>query len=273
MRYKIKFKSDLTELESIKSSSLNIFGEKAIYFKDITKKLPEKHIQWIDKKNQQYLFTIAWDYRGAYQQQDKHIKTLLESIKLPSGYRLEERNWSFLTDKEKKELNKLFIIAAIGVFMIMAALYNSLWQPFVIFLSVPFSLLGVFVMYIAFDKSFNSDAYIGVIMLLGIVVNDAIVLVERINQLLKKDSDIKGVVIRAAKERIRPIMITTITTIGGLVPLFFLNSGNTTLSGVLEELSFVMIGGMISSTLLTISLIPVFYYLISRFVDILKNEY
>lgn len=148
--------------------------------------------------------------------------------------------------------------------MIMAALYNSLWQPFVIFLSVPFSMLGVFILYLAFDKSFNSDAYIGVILLLGIVVNDAIVLVERINQLLLKNNDIKNVLIQAGKERIRPIMITTITTIGGLLPLFFLNSGNTTLSGILEELSFVMIGGMISSTLLTVSMIPVFYYLFYR---------
>ncbi len=261
---KVGLKSDLSELENIQRSSLTIPGKKSVYFADITTTLPEKHIQWIDKKNQQYQFTIAWDYRGAFQQKDKHMKSLLESIQLPPGYELEKRDWGWLSKEEKKALNKLFIIAAIGVFMIMAALYNSFWKPFVIFLSVPFSMLGVFVMYLAFGKSFNSDAYIGVILLLGIVVNDAIVLVERINQLLQKNNDIKAVLIRAGKERIRPIMITTITTIGGLLPLFFLNSGNTTLSGILEELSFVMIGGMISSTLLTISLIPVFYYLIYR---------
>jgi HAE1 family hydrophobic/amphiphilic exporter-1 len=270
---KMGLKTDLSELENIQRSSLVIPGRKSVYFADITRPLPEKHIQWIDKKNQQYQFTIAWDYRGAYQQQDRHMKTLLECVQLPAGYELEKQDWGWLSREEKKELNKLFIIAAIGVFMIMAALYNSFWKPLVIFLSVPFSMLGVFVIYLVFDKSFNSDAYIGVILLLGIVVNDAIVLVERINQLLQKNNNIKTVLIRACKERIRPIMITTITTIGGLLPLFFLSSSNTTLSGILEELSFVMIGGMISSTLLTISMIPVFYYLFFRLRYFLGLEY
>jgi HAE1 family hydrophobic/amphiphilic exporter-1 len=202
---KMELKSDLTELDHVLKSSLTYPGKQSLYFQDIMEKLPEKHIQWIDKKNQQYQFTIAWDYRGAYQQQERHLKNLMESIDIPAGYELEKRDWGFLSRKEKKELNKLLVIAAVGVFMIMAALYNSLWQPFVIFLSVPFSLLGVFIMYLLFDKSFNSDAYIGIILLLGIVVNDAIVLVERINQLKTKNKDLKKVLIRAGKERIRPI--------------------------------------------------------------------
>ncbi len=265
----LTYRSDLTDLENIKKSILRIPGHKNVYFKEITSLLPEKHIQWIDKKNQQYRFTIAWEYRGAHQQKSEHLKSLLKSIELPPGYKLEERNWSFMTEKEKRQINRLIIIAALGVFMILAALYESFWQPFVIFLSVPFSLVGVFLLYLIFDKSFNPDAYIGVVLLLGIVVNDAIILVERINQLLPEENELKDALVRAGRERFRPIMITTVTTIGGLIPIFFLSSSNTTLAGILEELSFIMVGGMISSTLFTISLIPVFYYIIRKLKSVL----
>jgi HAE1 family hydrophobic/amphiphilic exporter-1 len=98
-------------------------------------------------------------------------------------------------------------------------------------------------------------------------VNDAIVLVERISQLEMKNLHLKQAILQSSIERIRPILITTITTIGGLFPLLFLKTGNTALAGILEELSFIMIGGLISSTLFTITIIPIFYHIFHRLVS------
>ncbi|MFO7889335.1 MAG: efflux RND transporter permease subunit [bacterium] len=261
---RVTFQDKLTELDEITRSPLTISGENTVYFNDCFRQVPEKQIHWIDKKNQQYKFTIAWNFKGPSKLQQRYLKSIIESVILPPGYNIEESDWSFFTEKEKMQLKNLIIAAAVGVFMILAALYESFWKPFVIFLSVPFAMLGVFLMYVIFGRDFSVNAYIGIILLLGIVVNDSIVLVERINQVFRKKKNLKESLIQAGTERIRPIIITTVTTIGGLIPIFFLSSRNTNLSEILEELSFIMVGGMISSTIFTISLIPVFYYFIYR---------
>jgi len=265
-RYPLKlvYQTGLRELDMIRQSRLHLSAAQDIYFKDYIHPQPERKIRWIDKKNQQYSFTVAWEYRGTWQHKERHMQNLLARVSLPPGYRLEEQEWSFLTIAEKKALTRLIVVVAIGVFMILAALYESFWQPIIIFLSVPFALLGVFAMYLLFDRTFNANAYVGLILLLGIVVNDAIVLVERINQVRGKERTLKAALIRAGRERIRPIMITTVTTIGGLIPVFLLTGQETMLSQILAELSFIMIGGMCSSTLLTITLIPVIYLLLVR---------
>lgn len=258
---------DLPELDAIQKSTLQFSNGKTVSFASLARIQPEKKIEWIDKKNQQYQFTLAWNYRGPGELNDKHVQTLMTNIKLPPGYILEKEEWTYLTRQEKKSLNNLIIYAILGVYIIMSVLYNSLWKPFVIFLSVPFSLIGVFLLYIFFNRSFSADSYIGLVLLIGIVVNDAIVLVDRISQLEMKNRHLQQAILQAAVERIRPILITTITTIGGLFPLLFLRTGNTALAAILEELSFIMIGGLISSTLFTITIIPIFYYLFHRLVS------
>jgi hydrophobic/amphiphilic exporter-1 (mainly G- bacteria), HAE1 family len=261
---KISASRELPELDAIQKSRLYLGNGQSASFAAITQSLPEKKIQWIDKKNQQYQFTLAWNYRGTGELNERHVYSLLQSVQVPPGYTLEKENWTWLTGQEKSALNHLIFYAALGVFLIMSILYNSLWKPFVIFLSVPFSLIGVFLLYLLTARTFSADSYIGIILLIGIVVNDAIVLVERISQLETKSPSLQKAILQAALERIRPIFITTITTIGALLPLLFLKTGNTALAGILEELSFIMIGGLISSTLFTISIIPVFYHLFHR---------
>lgn len=261
---KLSYHTELQEKSTVENSAMSLSGNMNIYFRNYIYPVPEKQIEWIDKRDQQYMFTVAWEYRGPYHLKEKHIRKIIETIRVPAGYKIEQQEFFFMTQKEEKDIYRLMLFAVIGVFMILAALYESLWQPFVIFLSIPFALVGVFVMYVAFDRTFDVNAYIGIVLLMGIVVNDAIVLVERINQLSVKNSNLKSVLLQASRERIRPILITTITTIGGLIPVFILTSRNTQLSKILEELSFIMVGGMVSSTVFTITLIPIFYYLMSH---------
>jgi len=149
--------------------------------------------------------------------------------------------------------------------MILAALYENILQPFIILMSFPFSLIGVFLAYILSGKLFNANGYVGLIILVGIVVNNAIVLVERINQLRRKGVKLEQAVIQGASDRIRPILITTLTTIGGLLPLLFLKSeSSSTLAMMLKELSFITVVGLVSSGFFSLTLIPAIYYLIGR---------
>jgi len=264
---KIRSSTQTPEYDNIKHSVLHFPSVKDQYFSDIFKSVHEKKIQWIDKKNQQFQFTLAWDYRGPWELSQQHVQMVLDQISLPPGYSLGAPNYNYLKSSEKRELNTMLIWVPIGLFIILAVLYNSLWEPLVIFLTVPFSLIGVFLFYSLTSKDFSADSYIGIIILLGIVVNDAIVLVDRISQCVRTKQDTTiNLIIQAARERFRPILMTTITTVGGLVPLLFIDNGQTQLAGILSELGMIMITGLMSSTLFTISFIPVIYLLFHQII-------
>ncbi len=268
-RYAVKLVSreDYPALETLQKETFKGAGDVWFPVRDMFRTDKVNVRPWIDKKNQQYRFTIAWQYRGPEKMRSRHEKGIIDALELPPGYHLEKQDWGFLTEKEESALLQILLYVTIGAFMILAALYESLWQPFVIFFTIPFALIGVFGSYAIFDREFNVNGYIGLILLMGIVVNNGIVLVERINQLKdeKPEANVSDVLIRATIERIRPIIITTLTTIGGLIPLLFLPAGDTTMAKILEELSFITVGGLVSSTLFTVTLIPVVYKFLSGF--------
>ena len=262
---KIRYGKDLPEYESLKNGYLQVNQNRIIPVTDYftVKQVPIQ--PWIDKKNQQYRFTIAWQYRGPDRMRSNHEKNIVQSITLPPGYSLEEKQWDFLSKKEESDLLTLLGIIGIGAFMILAALYESFSKPFVIFFTVPFTLVGVFLFYVLFNRDFNINGYIGLIILLGIVLNNGIVLVERINQLTRAGLSTIDAAVQGGIERIRPIMITSLTTVGGLAPLLFLPTGNTVMAKILAELSFITIGGLVGSTLLTIIMIPVVFVILENF--------
>ena len=261
---KVRYGKDFPEIESLKNGYLHIDRNTTIPVFDYFTVKKNVIQPWIDKKDQQYKFTIAWEYRGPERMRSRHEKSLVQALALPPGYTLEKKQWGFLTKREESDLLKLLVIIGAGTFMILASLYESFSKPFVIFFTVPFALVGVFLFYIFFEKDFNVNGYIGLIILLGIVLNNGIVLVERINQLVKTGLPTVDAAVQGGIERIRPIMITTFTTIGGLIPLVFLPAGNTTMAKILEDLSFITIGGLMSSTLFTITLIPAVYVLLIK---------
>jgi len=220
---------------------------------------------WIDKQNQQYRFTIAWEYRGPPRMMERYQKQIVDHLALPDGYNLVPQAYGFLTAEEQSDLLRLILLVVGGTYLILAALYESFRRPLVIFLSVPFALTGIFLTYVLFGRSFDVNSYIGVILLTGLVVNNAIILVDRIAQLHKAGVPLQEAVVQGTVQRIRPILITTLTTIGGLIPILFLGTKGAFVSGIMEELSFITIAGMTSSTLLTITVIPLIYYSVEKF--------
>jgi HAE1 family hydrophobic/amphiphilic exporter-1 len=140
--------------------------------------------------------------------------------------------------------------------MVMASLYESFMAPFIIFLTIPLCIVGVVGILVLTGTPLSVVAFVGIIMLAGIVVNNSIVLVDYTNQLRTRGYSVRDAVAEAGKTRLRPILMTTLTTIFGLAPLALgLGSGGETWA----PMARTVIGGLTASTLVTLLVIPVIY--------------
>ncbi len=187
------------------------------------------------------------------------IQERLEEIPLPTGFSVEivgdykEQQESF------RELTIGIILALVLIYMVMASQFESIRDPFIVMFSVPFALIGVSGILYLTGTTFNIQTYIGIIMLAGIVVNNAILLVNTTNQL----RDVEGMKLRpaieeAGRRRLRPILMTALSTVLGLLPMAIgLGEGSETQA----PLARAVVGGLLSSTFITLVLIPVLYSL------------
>lgn len=189
------------------------------------------------------------------------IKGRLERLRLPSGYSLEFGGaYQEMVDSFKVLFGAL-IIAVLLVFMVMAAQFESLVQPFIVMFAIPLGIIGVVVGLLVTNTTLSVPTIMGTIILLGIVVNDAIVMIDYINQLRRRGIAAKEAVINGAAVRLRPILITTMTTVLGILPLSF----STTEGAELRSPMGIAIGfGLTFATLLTLFVIPVIYSVIGR---------
>ncbi len=209
----------------------------------------------ITREHQQYLRLISFEYKGPYRFGDRFVDETIKAMPLPSGY-LFDRSLGFfwLTETEQVSLLWIAFVAFLIVFMITASLYESFLKPFVIILSVPFSLVGLFLAFYLSETPFGRGGYASVILLIGIVTTQAIVLVDYLVRATRQQNDIETLV-QAAATRLRPIVMTTLTTIGGLLPLLIMGEQ----ASVWYSLSLGTIGGLVSSMVLTLVVVPVVY--------------
>ncbi|MEK6571797.1 MAG: efflux RND transporter permease subunit, partial [Bacteroidota bacterium] len=187
---------------------------------------------------------------------DKFLDATIKMMPLPSGYSF-DRSFPFFWLSEESQASLLWIalFAFLIVFMITASLYESFVKPFIIILSVPFSLIGLFLSYFLTDTPFGRGGYGAIILLIGIVTTNSIVLVDFVAKRIAAEGYSVGSLIEAASIRLRPVLMTTLTTIGGLLPLLLMGERTS----LWYSLSLGTIGGLISSTILTLVVIPVIY--------------
>ncbi|SET32840.1 hydrophobic/amphiphilic exporter-1, HAE1 family [Natronincola peptidivorans] len=200
----------------------------------------------------------------------KDIEVQLKAYPLPAGY-----NYQFTGQKEQLEeaytsLLLAVILAVLLVYMILAAQFQSLLYPFTIMLAVPLAFAGGALGLLARGIPLSVPAIIGAIVLSGIVVNNGIVLIDYINTLKEDKKDVNEAIVIAGATRLRPIMMTTLTTILGLLPLAIgLNEG----SEVQVPLATVIIGGLVLSTPLTLIVLPLIYASIDKVTIYMKKIY
>ena len=186
------------------------------------------------------------------------IQSALEDLELPMGYNLYDGGAGETLQEGRSMTRILLFLALFLVFVVMAIQYESLRNPFIILFSVPFALIGV-AMGIKFTGlPLSMPIWLGMIMLAGIVVNNAIVLLEYIEIMRERGQAVRDAILEAARLRLRPIMMTTMTTVAGMLPLALgLGEG----SEMLKPLAVTIVSGLSFSMLVSLVLVPVFYEL------------
>lgn len=218
----------------------------------------------IIRSHQQRIVEISASYEESVDQESvlKDVLSRLSTMDLPDGYVLYD-NDSNKTLVEGQEMGLLVLLLAIFlVFVVMAVQYESLLNPLIIMLSIPFAAIGVAIGFFIDDAmSLSMPVWLGLIMLTGIVVNNAIVLVEQIEIEREHCDDLLLAVQTAAALRLRPILMTTLTTVFGMMPLAIgLGEG----SEMLQPLAFVIVWGLSFSLLVSLVLVPSLYAMFHR---------
>lgn len=160
-----------------------------------------------------------------------------------------------------KSLLRAFFFAFLIVYLILASFFKSLLQPFIVMLAIPFGLIGVIIAFIAHGMSFSFMSIMGIVGLNGIVVNDSIVLVDFINKLRASGMDRAASIIKAGQMRIRPVILTTVTTAGGLSTVAYGIGGK---DPFLVPMALALCWGLVFATLLTLIIIPCIYSIIDE---------
>jgi len=268
----------------------------------------------ITRENQRYSMFVNWEYIGTDRMRRAYIQSILDSMSLPYGYTAEEANREFFTEEEEEELQLAIVLAAVFIFMVLAALFESIALPTLVLASLPMAGIGVVLIFAWSTVPFDSSAQIGLILLFGIVVNNAILLVSRFrheaalvlraklggdpeadagilpgtrkqlggSDLFLLSAEERGpllrrAVARATMIRLRSILLTSGTTIVGLIPLlvsyqeipwtvfgvelpFELSWMDDRNQDIWENLALSSVGGLVSSTILLLLALPPLYF-------------
>jgi len=251
-------KDTRTNIQSLLNERIPI-GHSSIPLREFVSYEITKAPKEIRRENQERVVLVNANLRGrTISKVVPKICKKIDELSLPSNYRiyfggeLEEMNISF------RRLIFAFSLAVLLVYMIMAAQFESLLQPFFILFTLPMGLTGAIWALLLTGQTLNMISTTGMVILTGIVVNDAIVKIDYTNQLRKRGLDLREAVIEASRVRLRPILMTTVTTVFGLFPMTLgLGMG----SELQKSLAISVIGGLILATFLTLILIPVVYEL------------
>jgi HAE1 family hydrophobic/amphiphilic exporter-1 len=164
----------------------------------------------------------------------------------------------------KKLLQRFALICIVAVFLvfgIMASLFESFRDPFIIILTIPLSFVGIVAIYLITNTIFNALTLVGLLMLIGVITNNGIVLVDYTNLLRKRGFSLHDACVEAAGNRLRPILMTTVSTVLGLVPMAFFPGEGSVMVGPIGK---TVLGGLSFGTLMTLFLMPTVYYIINR---------
>jgi HAE1 family hydrophobic/amphiphilic exporter-1 len=227
----------------------------------LTKGAGPTEIKHIDQ--QRSIIITANTYKRKLGQIMNDVNRIVKSLRsqISKDYSIETTGEQKRMQESFKSLAFALVLAFILVYMIMAAEFESLWQPFLIMFTVPLSLIGVAISLLITRTPLSVVAYLGIIMLGGIAVNNGIVLIEFVNALRKEGLSPYEAVLEASKTRLRPILMTSLTTILGLLPLALGVGEGAELQA---PLALTVMGGLTSATFLTLVFIPALYLVVTE---------
>ena len=216
------------------------------------------------REDQRYQRTVRYEFRGPRKLGDVTYDAVIDATSVPPGYTLKKgAGWGIWSQEDKSQIYVVLTVALLLVYMVTAALFESLRLPLCVLLAVPMALIGVFLLFFFSGAHFTREAYIGVIMMGGIVVNNAILLVDHINRVRQESAlALQEAVLQATLERVRPILMTSATTIMALLPLVLFSP--TADANIWNAIAYTLIGGLLASTFLVLTVTPALYLLFER---------
>ncbi len=189
------------------------------------------------------------------------IRLAVKDIDLPANYSITVTGEE---EKRQESMNSLLFALALSVvlvYMVLASQFESLLHPFTILLTIPLAVVGAILLFFLTGTTINMMGVIGIVMLVGIAVNNSIILVDRINQLKQSGMELTDAIVESGQQRIRPILMTTLTTILALLPMTF---GFGEGASLRSPMAIAVIGGLVTSTVMSLMVIPCVYYVFEK---------
>ncbi len=246
------------KIEDIKMVFVQTRDGQQIPVGEVANFYPTEGPQTIDRKDKYRYVFVKGDAKRALEALGKDATKVMKSIKLPDDY-----YWRFggVYDElieGKSELSLALILTVFLVYMVMACMFQSYLLPLLIMVSVPMATIGIYAGLKLADKPLSNQVFIGMILLAGYVVNGAIIMVDHMNHLRSLGKRKEEVLIEAGLDRLRPILMTTFSTTFGFLPMA-LSWGQS--SDLWSPLAITVIGGLLSSTVLTLFILPNFIFI------------
>jgi HAE1 family hydrophobic/amphiphilic exporter-1 len=252
--------SDRRNIDNLKRLPVTYREDRPILLGQVASFEIAKGPQGIRRESQKTALTVNATYEGEdFGAISESAERIMDSLEMPAGY-----SWSFgrrlrQSQEQRNDLGANALLAVICVYLVMAALFESFLHPLVIMQCIPFAILGVIWTLMLTGTPFNLFAIIGVVILIGIVVNNGIVLIDHINNLRRSGLDRRRAIVSGCRDRFRPIIMTAATTVLGLTPLAL---GKAAVAdGYYYPLARAVMGGLATSTVLTLVVLPTFYVL------------
>jgi len=254
--------ADRSSVSDIENIPLISSSGKIVHLSNFATVVPKTGPIQIQRQNQERIVKVEANvFKRSLGDVAKDVKAIIAKTNVPLGVTI---NLGADVEEQAKSFRDLFLLFLLGsllVYMVMASQFESLLDPFIIIFSIPFAFTGVtFGLYFG-GVTLSIASFIGLVMLVGIVVNNAIVLVDYINILRGRGLSMHDAVVTGGANRLRPVLMTTITTAFGMIPLAFSRGEG---SEMWRPIGISMIGGLSVSTLITLVLVPVVYSLLKR---------
>ena len=211
----------------------------------------------IRRRDQQYERRVTFDFRGPGKVGNRFVRSFVEGTELPDGYVLEEGSGLYLGREEEREVWQALLLSLLLIFIVSAALFESMLFPFVALLSVPLSFTGIPFLFWGLGESFDRTAFIGLILLAGVAINNSLLLVHRAATLARRTGLVRQAARRAASERWRPILMTTATSVAGLLPLAVGGDPSTGLEW--RAMAWSATAGLVGSAAVTLWIVPAMF--------------
>lgn len=217
----------------------------------------------ISRMNQTRFITVSALVKDGYVTTNvsNEVTELLEDYELPDGYSIEYNGENETVMEAMGQVMLMMVLAIAFMYLIMVAQFQSLKNPFIIMFTLPLAFTGGFAALLLAGKDVSVIAMIGMVMLAGIIVNNGIVFVDSVNQLIDEGMSMRYAIVKTGSNRLRPIVMTALTTILGLVPMAI---GMGMGADMVQPMALVVIGGLIYGTLLTLVVVPCIYELFNK---------